>query len=81
MIFTAAGQGNDKLRYFVGVDNLPLIKVRREMTEEDCIRFVRTTVLWGKRGPDQFPSVVCALRRDKSTWSCIADSIYGRDAN
>ena len=43
MIFTAAGQGNDKLRYFVGVDNPPLIKARREMTEEDYIRYVRTT--------------------------------------
>ena len=43
VIFTAATDGTDKLRYFIGVDNPPLIKARREMTEEDYIRFVRAT--------------------------------------
>jgi NAD(P)-dependent dehydrogenase (short-subunit alcohol dehydrogenase family) len=43
VIFTAATDGTDRLRYFVGVDNPPLIRARREMTEEDYIRFVRST--------------------------------------
>jgi hypothetical protein len=47
-IFTAATDGTDKLRYFIGVDNPPLIKARREMTEEDFIRFVRATYYGGK---------------------------------
>lgn len=48
VIFTAATDGTDKLHYFVGVNNPPLIKARREMTEEDYIRFVRTTYYGGK---------------------------------
>jgi NAD(P)-dependent dehydrogenase (short-subunit alcohol dehydrogenase family) len=48
VIFTAATDGTDKLRYFIGVDNPPLIKARREMTEEDYIRFVRDTYFGGK---------------------------------
>jgi short-subunit dehydrogenase len=48
VIFTAATGGTDRLRYFVGVDNPPLIKARREMTEEDYIRFVRATYYGGK---------------------------------
>ena len=48
VIFTAATDGTDKLRYFVGVDNPPLIKARREMSEEDYIRFVRATYYGGK---------------------------------
>jgi len=47
VIFTAATDGTDKLRYFIGVDNPPLIKARREMTEEDYIRFVRATYFGG----------------------------------
>jgi NAD(P)-dependent dehydrogenase (short-subunit alcohol dehydrogenase family) len=47
VIFTAATDGTDKLRYFVGVDNPPLIKARREMTEEEYIRFVRATYYGG----------------------------------
>ena len=43
VIFTAATDGTDKLRYFVGVDNPPLIKARREMSEEEYMRFVRKT--------------------------------------
>jgi hypothetical protein len=37
----AATDGSDKLKYFVGVDNPPLMKARREMSEEDYVRFVR----------------------------------------
>lgn len=48
VVFTAATDGTDKLRYFIGVDNPPLIKARREMTEEDYIRFVRATYYGGK---------------------------------
>jgi NAD(P)-dependent dehydrogenase (short-subunit alcohol dehydrogenase family) len=48
VIFTAATDGTDKLRYFIGVDNPPLIKARREMNEEDYIRFVRATYYAGK---------------------------------
>ena len=48
VIFTAATDGADKLRYFVGVGNPPLIKARREMSEEDYIRFVRATYYGGK---------------------------------
>jgi NAD(P)-dependent dehydrogenase (short-subunit alcohol dehydrogenase family) len=48
VIFTAATDGTNKLRYFIGVDNPPLIKARREMSEEDFIRFVRATYSGGK---------------------------------
>ena len=30
-------------RFFLGVDNPPLIKARREMSEEEYMRFVRKT--------------------------------------
>ena len=43
VIHAAATDGTDGLRYFVGVDNPPLIKARREMSEEDYIWFVRAT--------------------------------------
>jgi NAD(P)-dependent dehydrogenase (short-subunit alcohol dehydrogenase family) len=48
VIFTAATDGTGKLRYFVGVDNPPLIKARREMSEEEYMRFVRATYYGGK---------------------------------
>jgi NAD(P)-dependent dehydrogenase (short-subunit alcohol dehydrogenase family) len=48
VIFTAATDGTDKLRYFIGTDNPPLIKARREMNEEEYIRFVRKTYYGGK---------------------------------
>ena len=48
VIFIAATDGTDNLRYFIGVDNPPLIKARREMSEEDYIRFVRATYYGGK---------------------------------
>jgi len=48
VIFTAATDGTDKSRCFIGVDNPPLIKARREMSEEDYIRFVRATYYGGK---------------------------------
>jgi NAD(P)-dependent dehydrogenase (short-subunit alcohol dehydrogenase family) len=51
VIFTAATDGTHKLRYFIGVDNPPLIKARREMSEEDYIRFVRATYYGGKLPP------------------------------
>jgi len=43
VIFVAATDGTDKLRYFVGVDNPPLMQARRMMTEEQYIHFVRAT--------------------------------------
>lgn len=43
VIFAAATDGSDKLRYFVGMDNPPLMQARRTMTEEQYIRFVRAT--------------------------------------
>jgi NAD(P)-dependent dehydrogenase (short-subunit alcohol dehydrogenase family) len=48
VIHTAATDGTNKLRYFIGVDNPPLIKARREMTEDDYIHFVRATYSGGK---------------------------------
>jgi NAD(P)-dependent dehydrogenase (short-subunit alcohol dehydrogenase family) len=48
VIFTAATDGTDKLRYFIGIDNPPLIKARREKSEEDYIRFVRATYYGGR---------------------------------
>ena len=45
---TDATDVTDKLRYFIGADNPPLIKGRREMTEENYLRFVRDTYYGGK---------------------------------
>jgi NAD(P)-dependent dehydrogenase (short-subunit alcohol dehydrogenase family) len=41
VIWEAATDGTDRLRYFVGVDHPPLMKARREMSEEEYVRFVR----------------------------------------
>jgi short-subunit dehydrogenase len=46
-IHIAATDGTDQLRYFIGVDNPPLIKARREMSEGDYMRFVRATYYGG----------------------------------
>jgi hypothetical protein len=47
VIQTAATDGMDKLRCFIGVDNPPLIKARRGMSEGDYVRFVRATYYGG----------------------------------
>ena len=50
VIFTAATDGTDKLRYPICVDNPPLqiVMARWEISAEDCIRFIRAMYYGGK---------------------------------
>lgn len=45
VIYVAATDGSDQLRYLVGNDNPPFIKARREMSEADYIDFMRSQFL------------------------------------
>jgi short-subunit dehydrogenase len=45
VIFTAATDGTDRLRYLIGDDARGFIKARRELTEEEYIKFMRSHFL------------------------------------
>jgi hypothetical protein len=45
VIFTAATDGTDQLRYVGTEDILPLVKARRETSEEQYIEFMRSRYL------------------------------------
>jgi len=47
VIYDAATDGTDRLRYLVGDDSRGFVKARREMTDEDYVRFMRQRFLPG----------------------------------
>ena len=48
VIFTAATDGTDQLRYVATEDILPLVKARRETSEEEYIKFMRSQFMTKK---------------------------------